>query len=445
MKDRYLVVLPNKDVVSLEDFRKLDNISDQSLSFVNAEIDGVDEEVRENNSNNIGDYIDIANKLGFSWEENSEIGFVNYNHKADLMMRLVKEYARDLVHNIGFPVYEMRGANGFDLNYPVVQEYASLYGDRLFQIKSREKSLVMGYDCSYPQFNLASSQKIYKKDLPFGHFSISDCYRNEQSGECMLLYRQKRFFMPDIHPYFASVEEAFDWFKPIKCKIVNSAKDCGIDYNVMVEVASEEMWSKYKDMILESVSDEDGLVLIQIINDEKPRYWIINVDFKIVDKLGKSREIGCIQIDIGNAKRLGIEYIDSDGHIQNPVIIHSAIPGGVERFIYMLIDKYDSSFPLWLHPIQVRLVPVNDSYNEFCINLAKELQGVRLRVDVDGRSDNVSKKIKRANEELIPNILVIGEKEVRGEGNVSIIESLKNEMNGRYSHIPFLVNRWPII
>lgn len=85
------------------------------------------------------------------------------------------------------------------MSHPVVEAYASLYGDRLFNFNAGNKKLVMSYNASYPQFNLAGQYSIKDKHLPFAHFSISDCYRLEQSGECMLFVRQRRFFMPDLH------------------------------------------------------------------------------------------------------------------------------------------------------------------------------------------------------------------------------------------------------
>jgi len=108
----------------------------------------------------ISNYNKIAEKFGFSWEKNSSVGFVNYDYKANFIMRMVKEYARQLNNEIGIPLYEVRGANAFDMNYPVVKAYAKLFGDRLFYLNIGKNKFVQSYDASYPQFNLASNMKF---------------------------------------------------------------------------------------------------------------------------------------------------------------------------------------------------------------------------------------------------------------------------------------------
>lgn len=180
----------------------------------------------------------IANKLGFCWEENSSIGFVQYNYKADLIMRLVKEYARKLVNEIGLPIYEVRGSNFFDMSYPVVQACAGLFGERLFIHNNDDKQMVMNYDASYPQFNIAGKASINDEAMPFAHFSLSDCYRYEQNGECMLLYRNRRFFMPDLHPYFRDVNEAWDWYPKLEKKLIESSENVSRKYWNVIKVSS---------------------------------------------------------------------------------------------------------------------------------------------------------------------------------------------------------------
>ena len=167
-------------------------------------------------------YLAKANRLGFNWEPNAEIGHLQYDYKANVMKRLVQEYARKLVHELDMPVYEVNGANMFSMQHPVVGAYASLYGDRLYQFKSGKADIVMSYDASYPQFNLAARAPLSYKQLPFAHFSLADCYRHEQSGEMMLLLRQRRFNMPDLHPYFKDINEAFAWLPKFQSKIIEA-------------------------------------------------------------------------------------------------------------------------------------------------------------------------------------------------------------------------------
>ncbi len=413
MSNKYLIIKKDSSVIEAERYLEQNNVDPEFKNFVELESIGGNKSLISDS--NKPKYLSYAHKLGFAWEPNADVGFVQYDYKGAMIVRLVKEYARQLVQQIGFPVYEVHGSNVFDMSHPVVNAYADLYGDRLFQFKSGKKDVVMSYDASYPQFNMAAKYNMSYKHLPFGHFSLSDCYRYEQSGECMLLHRQRRFYMPDFHPYFKDVDDAFKWYPNIEEQLIKAAAEVGIEYKIVVEVSSLSNWEKYKDKIIPFAKRLNRDILVAILNDGKDRYWIINVDYKIVDQLNQSREIGCIQIDINNAERLDITYVDSDGKNKYPVIIHSAVPGGIERYIYMLLDSYEKSFPLWLHPSQIRLLPVSENHLDFCQKLIKEYSNKSVRIEIDDRSERIGRKVKDAHDDLIPFPVVIGDREEAGE------------------------------
>ncbi len=438
MKDNYYIIKQNGQVLSPNDYLKIGEGSDSFQLFIKREA------LRANvNRGAEGKpaYLAIAQKLGFSWEPNADIGILQYDFKANLMRRLVQEYARQLVKAVGLPLYEVNGSNLFNLNHPVVAAYAHLYGDRLYQFKSGSKQLIMSYDASFPQFNLAGSHALSYKNLPFAHFSIADCYRHEQRGECMLLYRQRRFYMPDIHPYFRDVAEAFEWFPKLQEQILASGREVNRDYEVVIEVASPKYWERYQQEILAIASSLQRDVLVSVINDDADRYWIINVDYKIMDTVGQSREIACIQIDVGNAARLGIQYIDEQGKNQHPVIIHSAIPGGIERYLYAALDGFPRSMPIWLYPVQMRLIPVSDQYIELCQKLSAELASQPIRVEIDDRNDSVGKKVKQARVDLVPHGFVIGEKEA-SNGALELRAAVRAILSSSIAK-PFIPLEWP--
>ncbi|MDD3102306.1 MAG: His/Gly/Thr/Pro-type tRNA ligase C-terminal domain-containing protein [Patescibacteria group bacterium] len=439
MDNKYLVIKKGGEIVNAEEYLKESRDSGDFDIFVKREALGHNIKIDEQKS----DYLLYAQKFGFNWESNADIGFVQYDYRANLIMRLVKEYARKLIHQIGFPIYEIQGSNVFDLSHPVVEAYAKLYGDRLFQFESGKKKVVMSYDASYPQFNLAGKYKINHRHIPFGHFSISDCYRHEQSGECMLLYRQRRFYMPDIHPYFKDVEEAFEWYPKIEKKLLESSQEVNVNYQVVIEVSSDKNWEKYKDRILEIANRLDRNVLVAILRDDKDRYFIVNVDYKIIDKFGQSREICCIQIDVENAKRLDISFIDAERNKINPIIIHAAIPGGIERYIYMLFDDFKKRFPLWLYPAQIRLIPVNDNFVSFCEKLIEKYKDLPVRVEIDDRHESVSKKIKYAHQDIIPFPVVIGEKEKNSPNDIESLHSAIDKILVSSKDKPFIPMEYP--
>ncbi|HUB94177.1 MAG TPA: aminoacyl--tRNA ligase-related protein [Verrucomicrobiae bacterium] len=436
---KYFVLSQDEKVVDVENYLKRHDIDKEFARFIRREALG---EVLVEQSSDKPAYLQYANKLGFQWEQNAEIGHVQYNYKANLMRRLVQDYARQLVHEIGMPIYEVNGANMFSLNHPVVEAYASLYGDRLYQFKSGNHDVVMSYDASYPQFNLAARAPLSYRQLPFAHFSLSDCYRHEQSGEMMLLLRQRRFFMPDIHPYFRDVAEAFAWFPNIQEKIVSAAQDVDRAYQVVIEVPSERVWEQYRNYIEQIPKALGADVLVNVIEDGHDRYWVVNVDYKIIDQLGQAREIGCIQVDIGNAQRLNIRYIDKDGKSKHPAIIHSAVPGGIERYLYMVFDQYaEAGLPIWLQPIQARLLPVSVDYVDACQKLLQKYENLPLRMEIDDRDINLSAKLKAAHEDLVPHKIVIGQKEARN--GYAELEALVSQLGSRIEGKPFIRREWP--
>lgn len=437
---KYFVLKQDKQVVQIDDYLKQPDINPEFARFIRRE---ALHEVLVKQYNDKPAYLQYANKFGFRWEPNADIGHVQYDYKANLMRRLVQDYARQLVHELGMSVYEVNGANMFALNHPVVNAYASLFGDRLYQFKSGDNDVVMSYDGSYPQFNLAAKAPLSYKQLPFAHFSISDCYRHEQSGEMMLLLRQRRFFMPDIHPYFKNVSEAFAWFPKMQAKIVEAAEDAGRNYQVVIEVPSEKIYQEYLSYIEQIPAQLGADVLVNILEDGVDRYWVVNVDYKIIDKLGQEREIGCIQVDIGNAPRLNIHYIDKDGERKHPVIIHSAIPGGIERYLYLLFNDFEEKgLPLWLQPVQIRLLPIGVAFVEASFKLVKKYADLPLRIEVDDRSVSLSAKLKSAHEDLVPYKIAIGQKEIDSSfvEFEQFIQKLAKEVEGK----PFIRREWPM-
>jgi threonyl-tRNA synthetase len=436
---RFFVLQQDQHVVQVDGYLQRADLDPEFARFVRREALG---EVLVEPSNDRPSYLRYANRLGFRWEPHAESGQVQYDYKANLMRRLVQEYARQLVHELGMPVFEVNGANMFSLNHPVVGAYASLYGDRLYHFPSGDHEVVMSYDASYPHFNLAAKAPLSYKHLPFAHFSLSDCYRHEQSGELMLLLRQRRFFMPDLHPYFKDIAEAFAWLPTLQAKIVEAAADAGRRYQVIIEVPSEEIWLTYRPFIEQIPKELGADVLVAILEDGAPRYWVVNVDYKILDQLGQAREIGCIQVDVGNAPRLGIQYVDKDGQRKHPVIIHSAIPGGIERYLYLVFDQFEHhGLPLWLQPVHIRLLPVATDFVEPCVQLIHRYEHLPLRIEVDDRNISLAARVKAAHEDFIPRKIVIGPREAKD--GYAELDSLVRELARGMGNKPFIRREWP--
>ncbi|MEM1643759.1 MAG: His/Gly/Thr/Pro-type tRNA ligase C-terminal domain-containing protein [Desulfurococcaceae archaeon] len=163
-------------------------------------------------------------------------------------------------------------------------------------------------------------------------------------------------------------------------------------------------------------------------------YWVLNVEYHIIDNVGRPREIATFQIDVGNGERFGITYVDEGGRKRHPVIIHTALIGSIERYIYMVLDtaaKAEKSgetpyIPTWMSPIQVRVIPVSREVLSYAIDVAQELAGRGLRIDVDDRDESLGKKIRDAGREWIPYIAVIGRRELETK-TVNVRERRTND------------------
>jgi len=335
------------------------------------------------------------------------------------MFELAANYSWTVARSLGIPVFEVRGTNMFDLSVTPVKEHAELFGGRLYQVDIDEKSYVLRYAACHQQFSMLKDWAISYRQIPFGTFEVADSYRLEQSGELLLCFRVRKLHMPDLHVFCRDVEDAKIASMRIHRKIYEEIGKLGRDY-VSIYNTTRSFYEQNKAFFNELVSVERKPVLLSFV-PEGIYYWIINVEYTIVDDLGRPREIATFQIDVGNAKRFGIAYTDAEGDKQYPPIIHSALIGTVERYIFAALDtavKQERegkvpSLPLWLTPVQVRIVPVSDDFTRRARDILSEIESAGVRVDLDDRPESISKRIRDAEVNWIPYIVVIGEKEMK--------------------------------
>ncbi len=410
--DYYVILTPEGDVVKVEDYRFREN--ELELKAL------VDKEVfrREVSTSERPRYLDYCKKFGIEWEPLSDIGHMRYGPEATIMFELISEYSWRVVRSLGLPVFKVRGTNMFRLSSRAVDEHARLFGERLYTVRSEDDVLVLRYAACFQQFSMVSDWIISYRDLPFGVFEVADSYRFERPGETVLCFRARKFHMPDLHVFTRDVEEAKKIGLLIHDKIFEEARKVGRDYVSLYNV-TEDFLMSHKDYLVELARREGRSVLLRVFRDHR-YYWVMNAEYHIVDELGRPREIATLQFDVGNAERFNIRYQDERGETRYPVIIHTAIIGSVERYMYMLLDKAalderqgrTPRLPTWICPIQVRLIPISRDYVSYAESLADKIEAHDIRVDVDDRDETVSRKIMEAEKSWIPYIVVIGRREV---------------------------------
>jgi threonyl-tRNA synthetase len=362
------------------------------------------------------EYIRHMKKFGFDWEAMSDSGHMRYSPEAAFIYESVAAYSADVADSLPLPVYRVRGTNMFNLDLPPVREHAELFGDRLYRVEVENRSYVLRYAACHQQFAILRHWLISYRNLPFGAFEIADSYRLEQSGELLLSYRVRRMNMPDSHVFCKDIEETENWFYRLHEKVYEEIGKLGRDYYSLYNLTSRDFFEDNKEWFKKLVQREGKSVLLCFYPPGINYYWVLNIEYHVIDAMNRPREIGTVQIDVGNARRFGITYVDAEGKDNYPMILHSALIGTIERYIYTVFDTAlkmkHPTLPLWMCPTQVRIIPVSQEFQDYANGLADVLEQVGVRVDVDDREMTVSNRVRGAETMWVPYIAIVGKKEV---------------------------------
>jgi len=363
-------------------------------------------------------FLDYARRFGIEWESFADVGHMRFGPEANLIMDLLAEYAGQVIRRIGIPVLNVKGTNMFDVAVRPIKEHLQLFGSRAYEVKVDERTFVLRYAACFQQFSMVKDWTLSYKTLPFGTFEVADSYRMEQSGELLLSFRLRKFLMPDLHIYLKSVGEAIRIGDKIHRVIYEEIRKLNREY-VSLYNTTRSFFEANKDSFMELVNVEKKPILLNFV-PEGLYYWVLNVEYNIIDDLDRPREIGTFQIDIGNAKRFGIAYTDEKGEKQFPVIIHTAVIGGLERYLFTLLDSAvrlerqgkKPMLPVWISPAQVRIIPIAKQFVKQGMELLETLEKAGIRADLDDRDDTMQSKVRDAELSWIPYTIIYGEKEI---------------------------------
>lgn len=356
-------------------------------------------------------------------EELSDAGHLRLLPRGALIFDLLSDFALQIALRKG--AYVVHTSNMYDLEYPPVAKHAELFGQKMYKLKPGKREFVLRYAACFGQFSILKDYEISYSDLPLWIFELADSYRYERRGEISGLARQRLFHMPDLHCLCANMEQAKEIFRSLRDECFEVARSMGWTYVSLYNV-TRDFLEEERDFLNRLVREEGRDALLHVVEPGK-YYWVINVEFCFIDNINRPIESATVQIDVGNAKRFGITYTDADGSKKHPIIIHTAIIGSIERFMCCLLEKAEKDrkagkppmLPLWLSPVQVRVIPVSDEDLPFCEELVKRLLRERIRAELDDRDRSVSWKVRRAEESWIPYIVVVGSEE-RESGLLSV-------------------------
>lgn len=259
------------------------------------------------------------------------------------------------------------------------------------------------------------SQKRSYRDLPLKLFELGTVHRYEKSGVLHGLLRVRGFTQDDAH-IFCLREQLQDEIIKVIDFVVETLNVFGFkDFNVELStrpekyIGNENDWEEATNALEFAMKEKS---LKYEINHGDGAFYGPKIDIKLKDALGRQWQCATIQCDFALPERFELTYTDKDGKEKRPIMLHRVILGSMERFLGALIEHYAGAFPLWLSPVQAMIIPITDGQNEFSVKLKASLLEEEIRVEIDARSEKMQKKIRDAETEKIPYMLVVGEKEV---------------------------------
>jgi threonyl-tRNA synthetase len=271
-----------------------------------------------------------------------------------------------------------------------------------------------------PMHNLIyrSRQRSYR-DLPMRLFEFGTVYRDEKSGVLQGLTRVRMITQDDSHSYVTR-EGAADEVRHLLRFVLSLLDDFGLDdyylelstrdeNNVEKFIGSDEQWAEAT-ALLEGVADETGLEIVP--DPGGAAYYGPKISVQARDAIGRTWQMSTIQYDFNQPHRFGLEYQAADGSHQEPVMIHSAKFGSIERFVGVLLEHYAGAFPPWLAPVQVQAIPIADRHNGYLAEVAEKLRAQGLRVEIDDSDDRMQKKIRNAQLQKVPFMMIAGDDDV---------------------------------
>ncbi|MTI69771.1 MAG: threonine--tRNA ligase [Firmicutes bacterium] len=291
------------------------------------------------------------------------------------------------------------------------------YKENMYTLKIDEE------DYAIKPMNCPGGMLVYKdemhsyRDFPLRIGEIGRVHRHELSGTLHGLMRVRAFTQDDAH-IFMLPEQIKDEIKGVANKIDEIYSKFGFKYHVELStrpensLGSDEDWEHAEKSLKQAL---DELDLPYIVNEGDGAFYGPKIDFHLEDCIGRTWQCGTIQLDFQLPQRFDLSYVGKDGDKHKPIVIHTVAFGSIERFIGILIEHYAGKFPVWLSPVQATILPISDKFNDYGKEIKKKLKKKGIRVEMDTRAEKIGYKIREAQLDKIPYMLIVGEKEVESK------------------------------
>jgi len=354
------------------------------------------------------------------YELGSDPGNIRWYPKGRLIKSLLEQFVGAKMNEYG--AMEVETPVMYDFHHPSLADYVNRFPARQYLLKSEDKELFLRFAACFGQFLMVHDTQFSYKHMPMKVYELTRySFRREKSGEVVGLRRLRAFSMPDCHAFCTELKQARKEFMTRFKMSMQILEEIGLgkdDYEVGIRF-TKNFYEENKRFIA-SLAKIFGRPVLAEMWSERFFYFVLKWDFNYVDNQDKAAALSTDQIDVENAKRYDIKFVDEKGEKQYPLILHCSPSGAIERDVYALLEKaYKDQkrgkapmLPFWLSPTQVRLIPISDSFLKDVEKIANEMEAHHLRVDIDDRALTLQKRVREAEMEWVPHIIVVGQKEL---------------------------------
>jgi threonyl-tRNA synthetase len=350
------------------------------------------------------------------YEEGSDAGNFRILPRGYIVKQLIENHVTDMAIQYGAMVVETPIMYSYD--HPSLKKYLERFPARQYVVKSGEKDYFLRFSACFGQFLALADATISYRQFPLKIFELSKSYRREQRGELAGIRRLRAFTMPDLHTVAIDMEMAKREFEAQFKLATQYMYDIEVSFETAFRMTTK-FYEENKDWIISLIKELKKPILLEIF-DTRYAYFILKFEFNIVDGQKKAAALSTVQIDVENSNRFKITYINDQGQELFPLLLHCSLSGSTERVIYGILEDQlkraqkgmKPLLPLWLSPVQVRILPVSEDFLPYSEKIAEELEEKSIRVEIDDRDLSLGKKIRSAEKLWSPIILVIGQKEL---------------------------------
>jgi len=412
IKSHWYIIEPEGKLIPIEEFdfsgrENLRKFADYEISKIRA-------------AQQTPPHVNLMRRLELvDYEPASDPGNFRWYPKGRLIKSLMEQFVTEKI--IAYGGMEVETPIMYDLEHPALANYLHRFPARQYILRSDDKDFFLRFSACFGQFLMLHDAQISYRQLPLRIYELTRySFRREKSGELSGLRRLRGFTMPDVHALCADINQAKEEFLKRFQLSIETLEGFGLtrdDYELAIRF-TRDFYEENKDFIFLLVKKFGKPALAEMWN-ERFFYFVLKWEFNFVDNLDKASALSTDQIDIENAERYGISYIDENGESRIPLILHCSPSGAIERDLYAMLEKaYKEQkegkppmLPLWLSPTQVRVIPVADKFFGEAERIANKISSHSIRVDWDDRSLTMRRKIREAEMEWIPYIVVVGQRE----------------------------------